>query len=45
MHQRTGIPVDHFVQLGFSGVVTMSDAIGAVPACVSGNVYDTYSDG
>ncbi len=43
VHQLTGIPVDHFVQLDFAGVVTMSDAVGGVPVCVSDNVYDTYS--
>ncbi|WP_393075819.1 LCP family protein [Streptomyces sp. LN704] len=43
VHQLTGIPVDHFVQLDFSGVVKMSDAVGGVSACVDANVYDTYS--
>ncbi|MFE7860161.1 LCP family protein [Streptomyces sp. NPDC057403] len=43
IHQLTGIPIDHFVKLDFSGVVKMSDAVGGVSVCVSGNVYDTYS--
>ncbi|OIJ98910.1 LCP family protein, partial [Streptomyces monashensis] len=43
VHQLTGIPIDHFVKLDFSGVVKMSDAIGGVSVCVSDNVYDTYS--
>ncbi|MEU6660320.1 LCP family protein [Streptomyces sp. NPDC046821] len=43
VHQLTGIPIDHFVQLDFSGVVKMSDAVGGVDVCVSSNVYDTYS--
>ncbi|MDF3301389.1 LCP family protein [Streptomyces tropicalis] len=43
VHQLTGIPIDHFVKLDFSGVVKMSDAVGGVPVCVSDNVYDTYS--
>ncbi|MFJ6082765.1 LCP family protein [Streptomyces sp. NPDC092369] len=43
IHQLTGIPIDHFVKLDFSGVVKMSDAVGGVPVCVSSNVYDTYS--
>ncbi|MFE5140114.1 LCP family protein [Streptomyces fagopyri] len=43
VHQLTGIPIDHFVQLDFSGVVKMSDAVGGVSACVDSNVYDTYS--
>lgn len=43
VHQLTGITIDHFVMLDFSGVVKMSDAVGGVPVCVSDNVYDTYS--
>ncbi|MFF4633376.1 LCP family protein [Streptomyces griseorubiginosus] len=43
IHQLTGIPIDHFVKLDFSGVVKMSDAVGGVSVCVSDNVYDTYS--
>ena len=43
VHQLTGITVDHFVMLDFSGVVKMSDAVGGVSVCVSDNVYDTYS--
>ncbi|MCW7944448.1 transcriptional regulator [Streptomyces hygroscopicus] len=43
IHQLTGIPIDHFVKLDFSGVVSMSDAVGGVSVCVSSNVYDTYS--
>ncbi|ANP56249.1 transcriptional regulator [Streptomyces griseochromogenes] len=43
VHQLTGVPIDHFVKLDFSGVVKMSDAVGGVSVCVSDNVYDTYS--
>jgi LCP family protein required for cell wall assembly len=43
IHQLTGIPIDHFVKLDFSGVVKMSDAVGGVSVCVDSNVYDTYS--
>ncbi|MEU6509896.1 LCP family protein [Streptomyces sp. NPDC046942] len=43
VHQLTGIPIDHFVKLDFSGVVQMSDAVGGVDVCVSDDVYDTYS--
>ncbi|MEU5533364.1 LCP family protein [Streptomyces sp. NPDC020362] len=43
VHQLTGIPIDHFVKLDFSGVVQMSDAVGGVSVCVSDDVYDTYS--
>jgi LCP family protein required for cell wall assembly len=43
VHQLTGIPIDHFLLVGFSGLVTMSDAVGGVSVCVNNNVYDTYS--
>ncbi|GGV70646.1 LCP family protein [Streptomyces thermoviolaceus] len=43
VHQLTGIPIDHFIKLDFSGVVQMSDAVGGVSVCVSDDVYDTYS--
>ncbi|MET7685343.1 LCP family protein [Streptomyces sp. NPDC005423] len=43
VHQLTGITIDHFLMLDFSGVVKMSDAVGGVSVCVSDNVYDTYS--
>ncbi|GGZ06259.1 transcriptional regulator [Streptomyces olivaceoviridis] len=43
VHQLTGITIDHFVKLDFSGVVKMSDAVGGVSVCVSDDVYDTYS--
>ncbi|GAB7061741.1 LCP family protein [Streptomyces mexicanus] len=43
VHQLTGIPIDHFVKMDFSGVVKMSDAVGGVSVCVSDDVYDTYS--
>ena len=43
VHALTGIPVGHFAMLDFSAVVTMSNALGGVPVCVSDDVYDTYS--
>jgi LCP family protein required for cell wall assembly len=43
VHQLTGIPIDHFVMVDFSGVVKMSDAVGGVSVCVDNNVYDPYS--
>ncbi|MET7451528.1 LCP family protein [Streptomyces sp. NPDC005574] len=43
VHELTGIPIDHFVKLDFSGVVKMSDAVGGVSVCVDADVYDTYS--
>ncbi|WP_265447159.1 LCP family protein [Flexivirga meconopsidis] len=43
VHQLTGVPIDHFMVIDFSGVVRMSDAVGGVPVCVDNNVYDPYS--
>ena len=43
IHQLTGIPIDHFAMVDFSGVVSMSDAVGGVKVCVSNNVYDPQS--
>jgi LCP family protein required for cell wall assembly len=43
VHKLTGIPIDHFIQVDFSGVVKMSDAVGGVSVCVTDDVYDTYS--
>jgi LCP family protein required for cell wall assembly len=43
VHALTGIPVDHFMMIGFTGVVRMSDAVGGVPVCVSADLYDPYS--
>ncbi|MHA6761073.1 LCP family protein [Streptacidiphilus sp. PAMC 29251] len=43
VHQLTGIPIDHFAMIDFSGVVNMSDAVGGVTVCVNNNVYDPYS--
>lgn len=43
VHQLTGVPIDHFLMVDFSGVVNMSDAVGGVPVCVNDDVYDTES--
>lgn len=43
VHQLTGIPIDHFAMITFSGVVSMSDAVGGVNVCVDNNVYDPDS--
>ncbi|MFD4788693.1 LCP family protein [Streptomyces sp. NPDC058459] len=41
----TGIPVDHFMMVDFSGVVAMADAIGGVPVCVKQNVWSHTASG
>ena len=43
VEQLTGIPIDHFAMVDFSGVVDMSDVVGGVNVCVSNNVYDPDS--
>ncbi|MFF6781682.1 LCP family protein [Streptomyces sp. NPDC012510] len=43
--ELTGIHIDHFMMVDFSGVVSMADAIGGVPVCVTDNVYSHTSDG
>ncbi|MFE1956001.1 LCP family protein [Streptomyces sp. NPDC059524] len=34
----TGIHIDHFMMVDFTGVVSMADAIGGVPVCVDANM-------
>ncbi|RAJ79399.1 MULTISPECIES: LCP family protein [unclassified Streptomyces] len=43
--EMTGIHIDHFMMVDFSGVVSMADAVGGVPVCVSANVYSRNSRG
>ncbi|ARF55611.1 LCP family protein [Streptomyces gilvosporeus] len=43
--ELTGVYIDHFMMVDFSGVVDMADAIGGVPVCVDGNVYSHDSKG
>ncbi len=39
----TGLIIDHFVMVDFSGVETLSEALGGVQVCVSAKMYDPYS--
>lgn len=43
--ELTGIHIDHFMMVDFSGVVSMADAIGGVPVCVDANIYSRDSKG
>ncbi|MGP2436953.1 LCP family protein [Streptomyces sp. JW3] len=43
--ELTGIHIDHFVMVDFSGVVSMADAIGGVPVCVDANIHSRDSQG
>ena len=43
VHELTGLTIDHYMEVDFSGVVTMSDALGGVPVCVTNSMYDKDS--
>lgn len=43
--QLTGIHIDHFMMVDFSGVVSMADAIGGVPVCVDANIHSKDREG
>ncbi|WP_330175515.1 LCP family protein [Streptomyces sp. NBC_01498] len=44
-YELTGIPIDHFMMIDFAGVVSMADAIGGVPVCVTDNVHSRNGKG
>ncbi|OEJ59267.1 transcriptional regulator [Streptomyces agglomeratus] len=44
-YKLTDITIDHFMMIDFSGVVSMADAIGGVPVCVTDNVHSRNSKG
>ncbi|MGY1579575.1 LCP family protein [Streptomyces sp. MN13] len=43
--ELTGIHIDHFMMIDFSGVVSMADAIGGVPVCVDANIHSRNASG
>jgi LCP family protein required for cell wall assembly len=43
VHDLTGLTIDHFIEVDMAGVVTMSEAVGGVPVCVTNNMQDSYS--
>jgi LCP family protein required for cell wall assembly len=43
IHELTGLTIDHYAMMTFSGVVDMSNVLGGVPVCVSNTMYDHYS--
>jgi LCP family protein required for cell wall assembly len=42
-HQLTGITITGYIMFDFDGVVSMSNALGGVPVCVTKAVHDTNS--
>jgi LCP family protein required for cell wall assembly len=43
VEQTTGIHIDHFIQLEFTGVVKVVDDVGGVDVCVPQNISDANS--
>ena len=43
VHYLTGITITGYIMFDFSGVVSMSNALGGVPVCVTAAVHDTNS--
>ncbi|WP_181028497.1 LCP family protein [Pseudoclavibacter sp. RFBA6] len=39
----TGLPIDHFIVVGFDGVIGITEAIGGVDVCVENDIADDYS--
>ncbi|MFC1417996.1 LCP family protein [Streptacidiphilus cavernicola] len=43
VHKLTGVPIDDFMMVDFSGVVSMSNALGGVNLCFTHRFYDINS--
>ena len=43
VNENTGVSIDHYVEVGFSGVITMVDALGGVNVCLPTAVDDRRS--
>jgi LCP family protein required for cell wall assembly len=43
VEMATGVRIDHYVEVGFLGVVNVVNAIGGVPMCLSAPVQDSHS--
>jgi LCP family protein required for cell wall assembly len=43
VHKLTGIAIDDFAMVDFSGVEALSNALGGVNVCFTGNLYDLNS--
>ncbi|MFC1416952.1 LCP family protein [Streptacidiphilus cavernicola] len=43
VEQDTGIHLDHYTEVGFTGVVNIVNALGGVPICLAGPVVDSKS--
>ncbi|MBR7839223.1 LCP family protein, partial [Actinospica durhamensis] len=43
VEQNFGIRIDHYLEIGFLGIVNMVNAVGGVHMCLSKAVHDSYS--
>jgi hypothetical protein len=43
VRELTGLTIDSFIEVDMAGVVSLSNALGGVPVCVTNNVLDTGS--
>jgi LCP family protein required for cell wall assembly len=43
IEQNTGLHVDHYVEIGFEGIVWLTDAVGGVELCIDYDVNDELS--
>ncbi len=43
VEQNTGLHVDHYLEVGFSGIVALTDAVGGVELCIDYDVNDPNS--
>jgi len=43
VHELTGLTIDSFIEVDMAGVVSLSNALGGVPVCVTNNVLDSGS--
>ena len=43
IEQNTGLHVDHYVEIGFEGIVGLTDAVGGVELCIDYDVNDELS--
>ncbi|QNE35989.1 LCP family protein [Leifsonia shinshuensis] len=43
VQKLTGLQIDYAGVIEFDGVIEMSNAVGGVPVCVAGDIFDPYS--
>jgi LCP family protein required for cell wall assembly len=43
VEENFGIRIDHYLEIGFLGIVNMVDAVGGVHMCLAKAVHDSYS--